>query len=1029
MKFGLILRENYKQLIFVFLAFFAMVLISYFFAAGLVERYMSSNAEEVLSLAETIMDTQFKEAEVTLITTSLTIRRYLETGQSKDLIKQHFEELTEELNRGRTKSFMRVYGYLTDGSFISTSSWIPPASYSPQERPWYIAAHAEKGRVVFTEPYINIGDGGTVISAAMVILGKDGREYGVISYDMNLDEIATYVRDLQFSEGGYGMLLGPDFTFIVHPDESYLGRQMQELSEEHSRVTEDMAAGKTRISVVRLRNKQGIPVVAFYQRMIIGWYLGIATPTKSYYRDVYFMALILSVVGAILMLALGYILIHLSMAKIRSEEESRSKSSFLARMSHEIRTPMNSILGMSEIIQRKNIPGEIFEYISIIRQSGNTLLSIINDILDFSKLEAGKVQIESKEYYFSSLINDVINVIRMRIVDKPLDFFVSVDSAIPALLIGDEVRIRQVLINLLNNAVKYTPEGHISLAVERENLGPHKIRLILRVSDTGIGIKKEDRMNLFQDFTRMDINRNQGIEGTGLGLAIANALCQSMEGEITVLSEYGKGSVFTASIIQIFEDDRRIAHVEHPEKKKVLIYEERFLYANALRGAMENLGLSPKFAGTFREFIQGLEKDYEFALVSSKYAMDCIPVWGKRGNPIQLVIMMELGESAVYRDTGSILMPIYSVVLANVLNGANARGYIDVSDGVHFTAPWTRILIVDDIQTNLRVAAELMAPYDMEIDTCRSGAEAIQLVKKNHYDLVFMDHMMPEMDGIAATAFIRKISTDSYYQDLPVVMLTANAVSGRKEMFLTNGINDFLAKPIEMQKLNAILEKWIPLEKRIAVSVKNPVTGTMAAPGGNPWARKSPEIPGIDTQRGIENTGGSLPVYFNILSVFIKDAGERIEQIREAAETGNLSLYTTLIHALKSAARSVGAAEFGASAAGLEDAGRARNAAMVAEKTPLFLESLENLITTISGVLAKVSEVTEIPLETDISVLHLSDLKEALMKMDIEKVNNYILEYSVMPMSAGTKELVNAIKEDILLFEYDKAMEKIEKLL
>jgi CheY-like chemotaxis protein len=336
---------------------------------------------------------------------------------------------------------------------------------------------------------------------------------------------------------------------------------------------------------------------------------------------------------------------------------------------------------------------------------------------------------------------------------------------------------------------------------------------------------------------------------------------------------------------------------------------------------------------------------------------------------------------------------------------------------VHFTAPWTKVLIVDDIQTNLRVAAELMAPYDMELDTCQSGAEAIQLVKKNRYDLVFMDHMMPEMDGITASSQIRKIGNDPYYQNLPVVMLTANAVSGRREMFLENGINDFLAKPIEMQKLNSILEKWIPPEKRIELAV--PVPNRAGVP--------PPQIPGLDTQRGFENIGGSLPVYFNILSVFIKDANERIDQIKEAAETGNLGLFTTLVHALKSAARSVGAIEFGESAADLEEAGKARNAILVAERTEPFLENLRVLIGNISDALAR--EAAEIPEETDITVLHLEDLKEALVNMNVEKVNKYMLEYSVMPLSAKTKELVNTIKEDILLFEYDKAVAKIQELL
>jgi signal transduction histidine kinase/HPt (histidine-containing phosphotransfer) domain-containing protein/ActR/RegA family two-component response regulator len=1022
MKFNLILRENYRQLVFVFLSFSAMVVISYFFAGDLVERYMSSNAEEVLAAAETRVIAQLREAEVTLLSAALTLRKYQEMDMPPELITEYLAELVRRLDRERPGGLIGVYGYLSGGSFVDGGFRGLPGGYDPREQPWYVRAVDGKGSPVFTGPYRDARNREAVISVSMLIKGDDGGDYGVVSCDMNFDEIAAYVEGLQFSKGGYGMLLGSDMIFIAHPDTYYQGRQLQELSAEHSKVAKDFAAGKNRLSVIRLRNNQGTSVVAFYQKIDNGWYMGIATPKKSYYQDIHSMAFVLSAVGLILMLVLSYILLHLSMAKISSEEESKSKSSFLAKMSHEIRTPMNSILGMSEIIQRKNIPGEIFEYISIIRQSGNTLLSIINDILDFSKIESGHVQIDSKEYYFSSLINDVINVIRVRLVGKPLDFFVSVDSNIPALLVGDEARVRQILINLLNNAVKYTREGHVFLKVEMRIPESHKIKLIFRVSDTGIGIKKEDLKDLFDEFTRMDMNRNQGIEGTGLGLSIANALCNVMGGEITVSSEYGKGSEFTASMIQIFDDIRKVARVDNPEARRVLIFEERPLYFETIRYAMENLGVRPVYAGDLPEFIKGLEEDYEFAFVPSKYAMDCIPVWGKKGNTIQLVIMMGLGEVAVYRDTSSILMPIHSVVLANVLNGIASKGSVNHNEvRLYFTAPWTKVLIVDDIQTNLRVAVELMAPYDMEIDTCQSGAEAVEMVKKNRYDLVFMDHMMPGLDGIETTALIRKAGAEPYYQNLPVIMLTANAVSGRREMFLENGINDFLAKPIETQKLNVLLEKWIPQEKRIAI--------TDPAKIPEPVNALPPEIPGVFTQKGLENTGGSLPVYFSILSVFVRDANERIDQIKEAAETGDLGLFTTLVHALKSASRSVGADELGESAARLEEAGKARNALVVTEKTGPFLESLRRLIADISDALATAAAMSEPSETTDISVLHLEDLKEALVNMDIEKVNKFMLEYSIMPLSAGARELVTKIKEDILLFEYDKAVARIQELL
>jgi signal transduction histidine kinase len=862
----------------------------------------------------------------------------------------------------------------------------------------------------------------------MLLQGEDGQNYGIIAYNMVFKTIADYVtEDLQLSESGYGMLLGPDFEFIVYPDEYYVGRQMAELSRDHAAVVEKLRSGASRISMVKLVNTQGTQVAAFYQRMGNGWYIGMADPMKNYHRDLSTMALVLSIVGTVLMVALSYTLVRMTMAKIHSDEENKSKTSFLARMSHEIRTPMNSILGISEILLRKNISGEISEYISIIRQSGNTLLSIINDILDFSKIESGHTQIEAKEYSFASLINDVINVIRMRMVDKPIDFFVSVDSNIPAVLMGDDARIRQILINLLNNAVKYTRKGHISCDVEMKRIDAHKIELFFHVTDTGIGIREEDVRKLFSDFSRVDMDHNQNIEGTGLGLAIVKNLCTTMGGGISVTSKYGTGSTFTASVKQICLDDRKLAFVEGAEQKRVLVYEERPHHAAALRSALKSLRVNAVYADSLPAFIRLLEEgDYEFAFVSSRYAMDCIPVWGKRGNALQLIIMTELGEIAVYRDTGSVLMPIYSIVMANILNGVVAKGCSPASDrDVQFTAPWSTILIVDDIPTNLRVAVELMAPYQMKIDTCENGEEAVEMVKNNRYDLVFMDHMMPGMDGIEATKRIRKISdSEEYYRNLPVIMLTANAVSGQREMFLENGVNDFLAKPIEMQKLNAILKKWLPDSKRressgaVSLNAKNQeITG-----------RIDLELPGVIISEGLSNVGGSLPVYLDILAIFCQDALDRVKQITDALAAKDFGLYTTLVHALKSAARSIGARELGDVAAELEEAGRARNTAEIDEKTGPFLEDLKTFSANISDLVSKVSATAETAETVDVSALRLETLKEALINMDIETINQFMMEYSAMPLDGATKDLVNKIKEDVLLFEYDKAVEKIQIL-
>ncbi|GHU84389.1 hypothetical protein FACS189473_1620 [Spirochaetia bacterium] len=1043
MDYRKIIQENYMQLVFVFFVFLFMVLFNCLFTSARVNQYLTMSAEEVLATSEEKIMSKFREAQVSLVNASILVINRLEAGYDAGEIEDYLAALAGGLrsNPEFLLGFRDLTGIIGE-QFVSGSRWRPPQDYVARKRPWYTAARSDPGKAVFTMPYSYVHNGGFVISVSMVLLGSKGEDYGVLALDMEMDDLAQDIAALSLARGGYGVLLSPDMAIIAHEDASKIGMRMADMGPDFEALASQFQAAEGSVSVEAKIDGKNVRI-NFFRKMSNGWYVGLVIPRSSYYRDVYIMALILALMGAIMMIVLSSFLIRLSMEKLRSDDENRAKSSFLARVSHEIRTPMNSILGMSEIIMRKNISAEVYEYISIIRQSGNTLLSIINDILDFSKIESGKVEIESKPYNMASLINDVVNVIRMRLTDKPIDFFVSLDSGIPAELVGDEVRIRQVLINLLNNAVKYTRQGYIALDVRMERLSDSKgggtpaIRLVMRVEDSGIGIKKTDIEQLFHDFTRVDLNVNQGIEGSGLGLAIAHTLCKAMKGDITVDSTYGKGSVFTAHVIQSFGDGRKVARIEAPETKRVLLFEERPAYAKSFLEAMDTIGAAVTCAESIDAFLNGLESGhaetpYAYAFVSSRYAENCIPFWKDSGSAVKLIIMLEVGDVSICRDAGSVHLPVYSSVLANILNGAvnetsaarqgSSTGGSPLDSRIRFEAPMARTLIVDDIATNLRVAAELMRPYNMTIDTCLSGAEAIEMVRKNHYDLVFMDHMMPEMDGIAATTAIRAIDTlDACYSQLPVIMLTANAVSGQREMFLRNGINDFLAKPIEIQQLNAILEKWIPKEKqtRIAASSGNKQTG----------AEELPVIAGLNTRSGLSNSGGSPGSYKKILAIFCADADERIPQIRAALETGDLPRYTTLVHALKGASRSIGAEEFGVMAAELEEAGRAGEQTVIRDRTGHLLDRLLMLREAIGAAIEEAPGGEGNTGTADFAALDLPALKAALKSMDSGSVNRHLQEYAAMPLSAGLRKLVNELEQDILLFDYDKAIEEIDTVL
>ncbi|MDR3353907.1 MAG: response regulator [Synergistaceae bacterium] len=608
--------------------------------------------------------------------------------------------------------------------------------------------------------------------------------------------------------------------------------------------------------------------------------------------------------------------------KKRADAASEAKSSFLANTSHEIRTPMNAIIGMSELALREANAPQKDKYVREIKHAGLNLLSIINDILDFSKIESGKLDITDREYSLSSLLGDCVFIIRTRLGEKDLRFVTEFDPSLPNKVLGDEARVRQVALNLLGNAVKYTPAGTVTFSVRGESLSEDRINLVIEVADTGIGIKPEDISGLFEEFTRFDIAKNRNVEGTGLGLVISRNLCRLMGGDITAESKYGEGSVFTAVIPQTVTD------------------------------------ASP------------------FTISEQKQN--------------------------------------------------------DSSFSFRFVTQDAKILVVDDLPTNLTVVTGLLAPYQMEMDTVLSGEEAVGLVKANRYDLLLMDHMMPGMDGVEAVSAIRKWEREhgqaSGRHPIPIVALTANAVSGMREMFLAQGFNDFLAKPIDVSKLDEIIGKWLPKEKQIrANDMRKPEKE--AEPVSQP---QEPVIQGVDVKRGVAMTGGTVRGYKQVLSTFRRDAAGRLSLLETPPDEAGLPMFITQVHALKSALASIGAAEISAEAARLEAAGRSGDMAFIEDALPVFTGHLAELAEGIGAALeAEAEDKTGGALKQSASPQDgahhplLLKLAEALKAENARAIDSLLGELNRIPLDARARESLEQISDHVLTAEFDAALEII----
>jgi len=897
----------YGQILFVFLAFTVMIISSYLYMERMMLVRLEDEVNNALDFMQSSVENDLQEPEKLLQSMSQSIRNMVNNGYNAEKLKSYIQEMTPNvINYEKRKlGINRMYGYFNifNGLQLNNGEWVPTGDNDPQESPWYKSAVAAKGKVTFAAPYFNARIRSYVLTYSRQILDGD-KPLATIALDVPIDSIINYVTAMQIVEDGYGMLVDENLSIIAHPDVYLIGKPLQSVNTGlANHLANYLGASGNLIPKNTAVNYKGLESVVFSRKLRTGWYISLIAPLNQYYREIRYTGLVLSALGMLLAFALSVILWRINASKKKVDEESKQKSDFLAKMSHEIRTPMSAILGITEIqLQDRTLREDLREALGKIYNSGDLLLGIINDILDFSKIEAGKMELVPVKYYVSSMINDIVQLNKIKNENKPIGFRLLVDERIPSEVTGDELRIKQVLNNLLSNAFKYTDKGEVllSVSVEQTRGMSTNATLVFKVKDTGQGMTQEQIHKVFDEYSRFNLEANRTTQGTGLGMSITRNLVHMMGGTISVDSVPGKGTEVTVKLPQRTD------------------------------GTVALLG--KEMAETLQQFKMSSVSQTEKAQIT------------------------------------------------------------------YDPMPYGSVLIVDDVETNLYVAKGLMAPYELAMDTAVSGFETIDKIKAGGvYDIIFMDHMMPKMDGIETTKILREMGYNR-----PIIALTANALVGQAEMFMRNGFDGFISKPIDVRQLNATLNK--------IVRDKQPFEVIDAA--------RQQKAAKQATEKTVAPTDSPITI-----EAFVRDAKRAIATMElicnnEFRRTNDVNIFGITVHSMKDALENIEETELANAALKLEQAVQKRDFALIITETPEFVNSLRKINEKLEAKSVEEPEVEDLAFLRE----KLQIVQKACEARDKQTAKTTLIELKHKTWSRLTKDLLNTIIENVLKDNFDEAV-------